>query len=80
MTTTTLVADSARAPLEPLLTVEDLERLLRIDRRTVARLVQRGQLPRPLRLGGQNRWKKEDLADALDVLRTGRTRELAPAV
>jgi hypothetical protein len=33
---------------EPLLTTRDLERLLKVDRRTVNRLVKRGQLPRPL--------------------------------
>jgi predicted DNA-binding transcriptional regulator AlpA len=62
------VTDSAR-PLEPLLTVEDLERLLRVDRRTVRRLWKRGQLPQPLKLGGSNRWKAEDIAAALERLR-----------
>ena len=47
--------DTARAQLEPLLTVADLERLLRVDRRTVRRLWQRGQLPRPIKVGGGNR-------------------------
>ena len=42
--------DAKRGP-----TVADLERLLRVDRRTVARLVKRGQLPPPLKLGGSNR-------------------------
>jgi len=65
---TTNVTDSARA-LEPLLTVEDLERGLRVDRRTVARLCKRGQLPHPLKLGGGNRWKAEDIAAALERLR-----------
>jgi len=60
---------AVRAPLEPLLTVEDLERLLRVDKRTVARLCKRGQLPKPLKLGGGNRWKAEDIAAAIDVLR-----------
>ena len=45
----------ARAHLEPLLTVEDLERMLRVDRRTIARLCKKGQLPTPLKLGGSNR-------------------------
>ena len=62
--------DSAtRAPLEPLLTIEDLERLLRVNRRTVARLCQRGQLPKPLKLGGGNRWRAEEIALALERLR-----------
>ena len=70
----TNVTDSARS-LEPLLTVEDLERLLRVDRRTVARLCKRGQLPQPLKLGGGNRWKAEDIAEALDKLQQGHRRE-----
>jgi predicted DNA-binding transcriptional regulator AlpA len=62
--------DSAvRAPLEPLLTIEDLERLLRVNRRTVARLCQRGQLPKPMKLGGSNRWRAEEIAETLERLR-----------
>ena len=53
---------------EPLLTVEDLEQMLRVDRRTVMRLCKRGLLPKPMKLGGGNRWRKEDVLDALDVL------------
>jgi predicted DNA-binding transcriptional regulator AlpA len=58
----------ARAPLEQLLNVADLERLLRVDRRTVRRLWQRGQLPRPIKVGGGNRWKSAEVADALGLL------------
>jgi predicted DNA-binding transcriptional regulator AlpA len=61
-----------RAPLEPLLTVADLERLLRVGRRTVERLCKRGRLPRPLKLGGQNRWRPGDVAAALDALGNGK--------
>ena len=64
-----VVDPTVRAPLEPLLTVEDLERLLRVNRRTVARLCQRGQLPKPLKLGGSNRWRAEEIAQALEQLR-----------
>jgi predicted DNA-binding transcriptional regulator AlpA len=60
---------TARAQLKPLLTVDDLERLLRVDRRTISRLCKRGQLPKPLKLGGSNRWRPEDIADAIDTLR-----------
>jgi predicted DNA-binding transcriptional regulator AlpA len=75
---TTNVTDPART-LEPLLTVEDLERLLRVDRRTVRRLWKRGQLPQPLKLGGGNRWKAEDIAEALEQLRQRhRPEELVP--
>ena len=80
--TSKLTDFAARAPLEPLLTVEDLERLLRVDRRTVARLCKRGQLPQPLKLGGGNRWKAEEIADAIEVRRSRRvfpqTEELVP--
>jgi predicted DNA-binding transcriptional regulator AlpA len=63
---------AARAGLEPLLTNEDLERLLRIDRRTVRRLCKRGQLPLPLKLGGGNRWRTEDVSEAIDLLASAR--------
>jgi hypothetical protein len=57
--------DPARALLEPLLTVADLERLLRVDRRTVRRLWQRGLLPRPIKVGGGNRWRRRDIEPLL---------------
>ena len=57
--------DPASAALEPLLTIADLERLLRVDRRTVRRLWERGQLPPPLKIGGSNRWKKRDIEQFL---------------
>ena len=66
---------AARAHLEPLLTVEDLERILRVDRRTIARLCKKGQLPPPLKLGGSNRWRVKDIAEAIEQLRYPR---LAP--
>ena len=58
----------ARAHLEPLLTNEDLERMLQVDRRTVSRLWKRGQLPPPLKLGGGNRWRVQDIEEALELL------------
>ena len=61
---------AARAHLEPLLTVEDLEQMLRVDRRTIARLCKKGQLPSPLKLGGSNRWRVKDIEDALELLLT----------
>jgi predicted DNA-binding transcriptional regulator AlpA len=47
--------------LDPLLTVVDLERLLRIDRRTIDRLCKRGKLPKPLKVGAGNRWRARDI-------------------
>jgi predicted DNA-binding transcriptional regulator AlpA len=73
LTMTKMTTDvPARTLPEPLLRVEDLERLLRVDARTIRRLWQRGQLPRPMKLGGQNRWRVEDITDALEVLRQPR--------
>jgi predicted DNA-binding transcriptional regulator AlpA len=62
-------SEAARTSLEPLLTVEDLERLLRVDRRTIARLWKKGQIPPPLKLGGSNRWTAADVAHAIEALR-----------
>jgi predicted DNA-binding transcriptional regulator AlpA len=72
------MTDVTARPFEPLLTVEDLEQMLRIDRRTVARLCKRGLLPQPLKLGGGNRWRAEDVTSALESLaanRKGQKRE-----
>jgi predicted DNA-binding transcriptional regulator AlpA len=40
---------------------------LHVTRRTIDRMVQRGQLPRPMKLGG-NRWKVEDIEKALGAI------------
>jgi predicted DNA-binding transcriptional regulator AlpA len=64
--TTKKNAYTARAALKPLLTVKDLERLLRVDRRTVARLCKKGEFPRPMKLGGGNRWRAEEVAQLIE--------------
>jgi hypothetical protein len=53
--------------------------VVRVDRRTVARLCKRGQLPRPLKIGGGNRWRSGDIADAIDALRHRHCRVDRPA-
>jgi predicted DNA-binding transcriptional regulator AlpA len=53
--------------LEPLLTIADLERILRVSRRTVSRLCKNGKLPRPLKVGGSQRWRARDIAQVLDL-------------
>jgi predicted DNA-binding transcriptional regulator AlpA len=65
--------------LEPLLTTPDLERLLKVDRRTITRLVKRGELPAPLKLGGSNRWRAEDINAAIDRLAHRAGRRIGPA-
>jgi predicted DNA-binding transcriptional regulator AlpA len=65
--------------LEPLLTTPDVERLLQVDRRTITRLVKRGELPAPLKLGGSNRWRPEDINAAIDRLGHRAGRRIGPA-
>jgi excisionase family DNA binding protein len=48
-----------------LLTVDDLERLLRVHRRTINRLYKRGELPAPFMVGGQKRWRMRDIEPLL---------------
>ena len=52
--------------LEPLLTVEDLERLLRVHRRTISRMCKRGEFPQPLRIGFGKRWRAKDVEQVLE--------------
>lgn len=51
--------------LEPTLKIADVERIMRIDRRTIFRLLQLGQFPQPIRIGGSRRWRVEDIEQLL---------------
>ena len=46
---------------EALLSGRDLEALLKLSGRTIARLVAGGALPRPIVLGGSRRWRARDI-------------------
>ena len=46
---------------EALLSGRDLEALLKLSGRTIARLVASGALPRPIVLGGSRRWRARDI-------------------
>jgi predicted DNA-binding transcriptional regulator AlpA len=61
----TLPTAGTSPSFEPLLTVTDLERLLQLHRRTVSRLWRRGELPRPVRIGGSYRWRPKDIDQVL---------------
>jgi predicted DNA-binding transcriptional regulator AlpA len=63
-----LQKQTATLLFQPLLTTSDLEELLKVDRRTVSRLVKRGVLPMPMKLGGSNRWRPEEISAAIDRL------------
>jgi len=45
----------------PLLTVNEVARLLNLSIRSVWRLRSAGQIPQPVTIGGSIRWKEEDL-------------------
>src|ERR1700733_13912309 len=54
--------------LTPLLNSADLQQLLRISRRTLDRFCLIGLLPRPLKIGNTNRWRLEEVKQALEKL------------
>lgn len=50
-----------------LLSAKDLAAMLGVSRRTVSRLKSAGKLPRPIRIGGSERWRRDELADWLQA-------------
>jgi predicted DNA-binding transcriptional regulator AlpA len=67
MTTSTIDTNHAVQPeLAPLLKIEDLEQIFRVDRKTISRWCKKGQIPAPLKLGGSRRWQAEDIARVLE--------------
>jgi predicted DNA-binding transcriptional regulator AlpA len=54
---------------EPMLTLEDLERLFRLSGRTLARLWNRGDIPRPIKVGWSNRWRASDIDRVLENMK-----------
>ena len=55
-------------PIEPLLTSDDLERLFRVTAKTIARWCASGRLPRPVKVGGTNRWKASSIRKYIEEL------------
>jgi predicted DNA-binding transcriptional regulator AlpA len=78
--TTTITDSTEHVVLEPLLTLKDLERLLRVNERTIYRLCERGQLPRPLKVGAGNRWRAQDIANLIDGKGAAATANAPPEV
>ena len=59
--------------LDPLLSIDDLARVLNCGRRSVERMLSSGQLPRPdLRLGRMPRWRAVTVQDWIDGQVAGR--------
>ena len=52
--------------LEPLLTSSEVQRLLRINVTTLQRLCKQRRLPKPLKIGGSNRWRVRDIRAVLE--------------
>jgi predicted DNA-binding transcriptional regulator AlpA len=55
----------APVQLGPLLKVGDLAQLFRVDKRTIKRWCKQGQLPPPLKIGGSNRWRMQDIKEVI---------------
>lgn len=47
--------------ISPLVTAEQLAEILQVSTRTVWRMRSAGQLPKPVRIGGNVRWRAQDL-------------------
>jgi len=47
--------------LKNLLTINDLTRILRCSKRHVWRLVEKGDMPPPIKIGSASRWKTESI-------------------
>ena len=47
--------------MEELLTIDDLSKLLKIDRKGAYARLEKGQLPKPLRIGKSLRWRVESV-------------------
>ena len=56
--------------LPPLLTVDDVATYLRTTRHAIYAMVERDQLPRPLRIGRRLLLRRDELLDWLDQKRT----------
>lgn len=54
------IAEAAMVERE-LLTVGDVAKMLRVSSRSVWRMKSRGEIPEPVRLGGNVRWRKGDI-------------------
>ena len=49
-----------------LITAEELARMLNVSTRTLWRLLAKGELPEPVRLGGSTRWRSEEVSRWID--------------
>ena len=55
-----------------LLSDREAAEMLRIGRATFWRLVKAGTLPKPVKLGGATRWRRDEVVAAVDAMTTQR--------
>lgn len=53
---------------EELLTKKQVSEILKISTRSLDRLIEKGDFPRGLKLGGVPRWKRSTVEEAIDML------------
>jgi predicted DNA-binding transcriptional regulator AlpA len=53
---------------EPYFTVANLTGMLQVTRRTISRWCGSNKFPRPVKVGGSNRWKAQSVLTFLDQL------------
>ena len=58
-----------------LLTIDDVAQVLRTSRRAIYAMVERHQLPQPVRIGRRVLLRRDDLLDWLDQKRTSSPKE-----
>jgi excisionase family DNA binding protein len=52
--------------LPPLMTINQLAKLLQCSTRTVARMRRAGHVPRPVKIGGALRWRADDVREWIE--------------
>lgn len=56
-----------------MLTVNDLMAMFNIKRTAVYGLVERGEIPKPLKVGGSSRWLPDEIDAAIDAMKVRRS-------
>lgn len=59
------IAAERSAPAVALLSVDDVAALLAVSTRTIRRMADGGQMPRPVKLGSLVRWRRSDVDEWL---------------
>ena len=60
------VAEACKLSEAPLMKIEDVQDRLNVGRSTVYKMVERGQLPAPIRIGKSVRWSQDDVNEFVE--------------